>query len=218
MDVDDLLAELGDLPGSDGRQRSGAAGGVSTASRPVITSQPAQRAQQPPPRAPPPEVNRSNTGVRRNTSGKCEVDDLLGDLGDLGGMPTSSSGGRGRQPTTSTPVGASTSRCISLVIGGSQLPRGRNGGAAGMQHCCDNLRCTKCDFKVVWFHDQGWTSAVDYMFFRNNFPTADKLAPELRRSPTCSAYCCQCSWRNATAGQRVDFGGDLRWVCAGHAL
>jgi hypothetical protein len=28
----------------------------------------------------------------------------------------------------------------------------------------------------------------------------------------------QCSWRNATAGQRVDFGGDLRWVCAGHAL
>uniref|UniRef100_A0A7R9YQK2 Cilia- and flagella-associated protein 418 n=1 Tax=Chlamydomonas euryale TaxID=1486919 RepID=A0A7R9YQK2_9CHLO len=108
---------------------------------------------------------------------------------------------------------------MGLFIGGAHTPQGRNGASAGVLNRCNNLRCTKCDFKVIWFDNQGWLDSVDYLFLRNNFPTADKLAAKLRRSPSTSAYCCQCSWRSATDAQRVGFGGeDLRWVCAGHDL
>ena len=52
---------------------------------------------------------------------------------------------------------------------------------------------------------------------RNNFPTESKLAPKLLGLPDSCAYCCQCSWRSVTRDVVVDFGGDLRWVCAGHS-
>jgi hypothetical protein len=133
-------------------------------------------------------------------------------------------------------------KCMGMFIGGTGLQRGRNGsGAAGLM-CCDNprcararvrllllagregspltphrtCRCTKCDFKVCWFPDKEWDSSVDYLFFRNNFPTVPKLSPMLHSRPGSTAYCCQCSWSSVTKEKLVDYGGDLRWVCAGH--
>lgn len=37
---------------------------------------------------------------------------------------------------------------------------GRNGTTIGMLMCCDAIRCTKCDFKVISFHDMRWASDV----------------------------------------------------------
>lgn len=156
--------------------------------------------------------------------GKTALDKLLADIDDLD-IPSSSAGGAATAPhhtarstpgTTARPS-ATAAKCISLFIGGSATQRGRNGSAVGYVLCCDSLRCTKCDFKVMWFHNQSWDDSVDYLFFRNNFPTESKLAPKLLREPGACAYCCQCSWQSATREQLVDFGGDLRWVCGGHS-
>ena len=34
-----------------------------------------------------------------------------------------------------------------------------------------NLRCARCDFKVLRFQDQRWDESADYMFFRNFMPS-----------------------------------------------
>lgn len=44
---------------------------------------------------------------------------------------------------------------------------------------CDRLRCTSCDFQVVYFNDQEWNSKCDYLFFRNNMPNVRKLRQNL---------------------------------------
>ena len=35
---------------------------------------------------------------------------------------------------------------------------------------CDRLRCTSCDFRVIYFDDHIWHSRSDYLFFRNCVP------------------------------------------------
>lgn len=46
---------------------------------------------------------------------------------------------------------------------------------------CDKLRCTSCDFLVVWFSDSVWHSRSEYLFFRNNYPEFDRLKKNLVR-------------------------------------
>jgi hypothetical protein len=46
---------------------------------------------------------------------------------------------------------------------------------------CDKLRCTGCDFRLLFFDDYNWTSKVDYLFFRNNMPDEKKLKKQLTR-------------------------------------
>ena len=46
---------------------------------------------------------------------------------------------------------------------------------------CDKLRCTACDFPVVWFSDSVWHSRSEYLFFRNNYPEFDRLKKNLVR-------------------------------------
>ncbi len=113
----------------------------------------------------------------------------------------------------------SSFKCMGLFLGGAGARRGRNGADIGVVRCCDALRCTKCDFKVIAFQQQGWRAGAEYLFFRNNYPTEAKLAPMLEPQPRACAYCCQCSWRTATGseGERVDsYASDLRWICGGH--
>jgi len=112
-------------------------------------------------------------------------------------------------------------KCTGVFLGGTKVQRGRNGTTIGVLMCCDAMRCTKCDFRVISFDNVCWEPDVDYLFFRNNYPTETKLAPKLRHSATSCAYCCQCSWHTATGGEpdvhRVDaYAGELRWVCSGH--
>ena len=41
-----------------------------------------------------------------------------------------------------------------------------------------------------------WDIDVDYLFFRNNFATPEKLKQKLVESYGTYAYSCQCSWQN----------------------
>ncbi|KAG2497369.1 hypothetical protein HYH03_004527 [Edaphochlamys debaryana] len=169
---------------------------------------------------------------------KDELEALLSDF-DFGGTPTSTStaaangrpaaksevqtsraapgsgGGAASMLTKHSSNIASKQKCTGVFLGGTSYGRGRM-GAVGNLICCDALRCTKCDFRVEWFHNREWDGDVDYLFFRNNFPTESKLAPKMRSRPGCVAYCCQCSWLSVVDQTKLDFSSELRWVCAGH--
>lgn len=76
----------------------------------------------------------------------------------------------------------------------------------------DGFHCTGCDFQILSIQDHVWTSDVDYMFFRNNYPTLQKLQKKLESSRRSCAYCCQCSWRSAdSAVDLADVAEGLRW-------
>ncbi|GAX78453.1 hypothetical protein CEUSTIGMA_g5893.t1 [Chlamydomonas eustigma] len=173
-------------------------------------------------------TSRPTAGVRSTSDRRMRssLDDLFDDIGDL---PSSSvSGSKSKQSSACTSMhttqsssggavaGKPLSKCMGLMLGGTHRQRGRNGSSVGTVLCCDSLRCTKCDFKVIWFQGKVWDSGVDYLFFRNNFPTESKLAPMLLGMPDACAYCCQCTWQSISADVVVDYGSELRWVCAGH--
>ena len=46
---------------------------------------------------------------------------------------------------------------------------------------CDQLRCTSCDFRVIYFNDYVWHARCDYLFFRNNVPDFEALKKNLVR-------------------------------------
>lgn len=154
---------------------------------------------------------------------RSELDELFDDL-DIDTGPTTSAARAAVPPAASErhgPVGKSSSaiasrqKCSMLFVGGARFGRGRM-GAVGQTLCCDSLRCTKCDFKVVQFLGLEWDADVDYLFFRNNYPTEPQLAPKMSARPQAVAYCCQCSWLTALEDKKLDFASELRWVCGGH--
>ena len=82
---------------------------------------------------------------------------------------------------------------------------------------CENLICTKCDCKVNIFKNQMWDIDVNYLFFRNNFATPEKLKQKLVESYGTYAYSCQCSWQNISE----DYVPAIKvsnWVCGGHKI
>ena len=128
---------------------------------------------------------------------------------------SSSGGGRGNSP-------GSILKCAPCpLIGSTRLALG---GPCSFfeESACATLRCTSCDFDVVSFEGAGWVDGeegVDYMFFRNNYPSESKMRTLMSRVSEARAYCCQCSWRTMMPGakEKVDsVGGTLRWVCGGH--
>ena len=102
--------------------------------------------------------------------------------------------------------------CTRLALGGP--------GSFFDDKACDSLRCTSCDFDVISFDGVAWDeSGAEYMFFRNNYPSESKMQPLMVPTRGSRAYCCQCSWRSLSGGDRekVDaVAGKLRWVCGGH--
>ena len=82
---------------------------------------------------------------------------------------------------------------------------------------CDNLICTKCDCKVSIFKNQMWDIDVNYLFFRNNFATPEKLKQKLIESYGTYAYSCQCSWQNISE-ESVPAMKVSNWVCGGHKI
>ena len=82
---------------------------------------------------------------------------------------------------------------------------------------CDNLICTKCDCKVSIFKNYMWDIDVDYLFFRNNFATPEKLKQKLVESYGTYAYSCQCSWQNIS-DESVPAIKVSNWVCGGHKI
>ena len=63
------------------------------------------------------------------------------------------------------------------------------------------------------FPERGWDVGVDYMFFRNNVPNAQKLSSQLRVQSQSIAYCCQCSWLSAEVGLSVLPAQELYLTC-----
>jgi len=82
---------------------------------------------------------------------------------------------------------------------------------------CDNLICTKCDCKVSIFKNYMWDIDVNYLFFRNNFATPEKLKQKLVESYGTYAYSCQCSWQNIS-DDYVPAMKVSNWVCGGHKI
>lgn len=114
--------------------------------------------------------------------------------------------------------------------GGGSLSGGGGGG-------CLSLLCTSCDHPVMSLRGHVWRDDVaDYLFFRNFYPSQDKLRPAMRSAPGSAAYACQCSWQSVgtqgcgsnsinlsaldTADRSQKPGcsawNTLRWICAGH--
>ncbi|CAM9926969.1 unnamed protein product [Discosporangium mesarthrocarpum] len=85
-----------------------------------------------------------------------------------------------------------------------------------MGSACDNLRCTACNFSVLFFDGMAWDASTDYIFLRNTMPNREKLATRLRHCPDMCAYACQCSWKTVEGICRVPPASDPRWVCGGH--
>mmetsp|Transcript_31623 Transcript_31623/g.98389 ORF Transcript_31623/g.98389 Transcript_31623/m.98389 type:complete len:84 (-) Transcript_31623:65-316(-) len=74
------------------------------------------------------------------------------------------------------------------------------------------FHCTGCDFQVMRAHECVWNGEVEYMFFRNNYPTFERLRSHLVRRGGCFAYCCQCSWKSADGkADLADVAAGLRW-------
>ena len=62
-----------------------------------------------------------------------------------------------------------------------------------------------------------WDIDVNYLFFRNNFATPEKLKQKLVESYGTYAYSCQCSWQNISE----DYVPAIKvsnWVCGGHKI
>lgn len=148
------------------------------------------------------------------------LDDLLEELGDI---CTSQAPSRSQPPNDlrkgahsgSSLVSRTRTKCAAVILGPQGSVWGRSSGVDGVV-CCDNLRCTRCDFKVLRFDGVAWHGDVDYMFFRNCYPDEEKMRGKLRGRAGSSAYACQCQWVSCLEEMRVDYSADLRWVCAGH--
>ena len=204
LSVDDLLAELDDLPhATSSTARKPAPSQRPSASVPShVVSPPIDQhiramggTHRPSPSADPPR-NDLRHAKSANLAPRSSLDDLFDDFGDL--PASSTTGQHGASPASGTRMAKSVSgttsstaaptatsgsgpsstshsspthrppaaKCRGLFLGGRDRQRGRNGSAVGSVHCCDHLRCTKCDFKVIWFFGKEWDSDVDYLFFR----------------------------------------------------
>eukprot|EP00798_Chlamydomonas_sp_ICE-L_P015611 gene15611-21716_t len=120
------------------------------------------------------EISRGSLSSTSDHKVKTGYDDLLNASDDVPSIltaafsttPTMNTGSaRYASPSHASPShspGLSSPRmnapkCMGLFIGGSHAPQGRNGSAIGEIMCCGNMRCTKCDFKVISFNDKEWS-------------------------------------------------------------
>merc|ERR1711865_14602 len=129
-------------------------------------------------------------------NGTADIDSLLADLDSSPSAPTSTKYSASKAPDVARP---------SLAHSSSGVGSASSIGSLGFPSSADddnatNLRCRKCDFRVLRFTDHKWTSDVDYMFFRNFVPNTDKLRKKLQAADGWSAYACQCSWTSAEFG------------------
>ncbi|GFR42587.1 hypothetical protein Agub_g3514 [Astrephomene gubernaculifera] len=237
LNVDDLLKELDDLPGGQAGRAGRTAGPAQpprSTSNPIPGQPSSSRVSTPASTSQPSAATTSNgRGLSFAGAGKKDdLESLLSDL-DFGGTPYNSMNGRnnsnanaaaaaavqrlsgGSTPARTSSVLGAKQKCTGVFVGGTRFPRGRM-AAVGSLTCCDALRCTKCDFRVEQFENRDWDEDVDYLFFRNNFPTEEKLSPKMRPRPGTVAYCCQCSWLSADEQSKLDFSSEVRWICAGH--
>ena len=89
----------------------------------------------------------------------------------------------------------------------------------GPKKSCNNILCSKCDHSVLRFQGMRWNELCDYLFFRNNVPSKEKLTANLVKSVDDAAFCCQCSWITINVKKDLfvsSMDQKLRWCCLGH--
>lgn len=150
------------------------------------------------------------------------IDDIIGDT-EVIGHTFSEKATRNKEscPKSQTTSSSSSSfkkslqrRCFPVYLGGSAIVVGVSG--AMTERACDQLRCTSCDFRVVFYDDVQWDKSCDYLFFRNNVPDYQRLCSKLKRKNGCRAYACQCSWRSVTGLTNLVEEENIKWVCGKH--
>jgi hypothetical protein len=93
---------------------------------------------------------------------------------------------------------------------GEMLAAGKD--SHGASFLVPDFQCTGCDFQILCIEDFVWRDDVEYMFFRNGYPTVSKLRSGMQSRKGCRAYCCQCSWRSADRMAELDdVAAGLRW-------
>ncbi|OWF35625.1 protein C8orf37 homolog [Mizuhopecten yessoensis] len=149
---------------------------------------------------------------RNRKSTEDDLDDILNDITvDADFKPIKSSDIQSGNQTGMRPESAR--KCFPVYIGGSASSLGM--GNSMNPRCCDQMRCTSCDFKVAIFDNFEWDASTDYLFLRNNCPDFQRLKPKLHSKRGCRAYCCQCCHRSiSTVEQLTD--PSLKWVCGKH--
>jgi hypothetical protein len=175
VEVDDLLDELDDL----------------LADKPAAKQRPPQPHQpsQPLWAAEVPSGSSNRTTPAYNASGRAgdaDIDSLLAELDDDSPPP------RPTAPAARLTSGYTPSR--PAVVGAFPSSSG------GSDEHATNLRCSKCDFKVLRFQGSAWTEEADYMFFRNYMPNVTKLEQRLNSKDGHCAYACQCDWVTTEMG------------------
>lgn len=239
-DLDDLLRELDDIPSAAPAPSTSKPSAPARAAPPPLPTVRVTAA----PSAPALRSSDSGTSAAyqpKPAQVKPSISYDLDEFDDITPLapvaPVGRTSGSGSAATTSTAAAAATGsglqvrvKCTQTYMGGADAPRGRQGhpssssSLAGLTRpasasvtCCDNLRCTKCDFRVLALPDVEWQPDVDYLFFRNCYPTEPKLRQRTQQRPGAASYCCQCSWASVTAPVLLGgFGSELRWVCGGH--
>lgn len=180
FDVDDLLDELNGVLGDE----KGAPKG--------------------PPKTPPlgssggsinvPPRRHAGGAATKSSSGSVEddIDALLGDL-DGAGLPPAAKAGQYQQHQQQQ-------RAPPPPVARPTDSSGNSSGSSATTTTASNLRCSKCDFKVLCFHGREWSAGVDYMFFRNYMPNVTRLEQQLVAKDGHAAYACQCAWASVEIG------------------
>jgi len=113
----------------------------------------------------------------------------------------------------SEPVNTTIRRCSMPILGTKNDVFGANTFLSTKR--CNELRCMKCDFKVISFDGKQWDEdVVNYLFFRNNYP--ETVRKGLKDQPEVSSYCCQCSWISVHERVNLKNTPNLNWFCGGH--
>jgi len=94
--------------------------------------------------------------------------------------------------------------------------------SAFSKSACDQLLCSQCNFRILFFLNFEWDTKVEYMFFRNNMPNVEKLSVMLLPREGSVAYCCQCHWISEKQEKILNLNQmnstDPKWICAGHYI
>uniref|UniRef100_A0A7S3AQN6 Cilia- and flagella-associated protein 418 n=1 Tax=Haptolina ericina TaxID=156174 RepID=A0A7S3AQN6_9EUKA len=149
----------------------------------------------PPPRTAIPErtIAASSSSIGRPGGDGDDIDRLIADVcASSPPKPASSYSGAG--------ANGAPARNSGVTVITPNFPRSTSGEDHDSSET--NLRCARCDFKVLRFQDQRWDESADYMFFRNFMPNRTKLATRLQPSSDTAAMACQCSWINLEADRR----------------
>jgi hypothetical protein len=131
-----------------------------------------------------------------------EEDDIESLLASLGGDDNFASKAaskpayvpRAACPPAAAPAASSVAQDASYATRCVPSPASASSAACPRARSRGSLRCSKCDFRVLRFEDQKWSSQVDYMFFRNYMPNVAKLQAQLLPQDGVAAHACQCSW------------------------